>query len=202
MPAEGRAPLTSVEIADIRTWILAGASPKEASIPGISIATGNAGPSPQPVGDYSSLMNDLRQMQHSQGAKLAAVSAYPSDGLILNTIDVAASFDDAQLARFERFAPFVVEADLQRTAITDASLDTLSSFTHLRALHLEGTAITGRTLAKLSGLSQLTYLNLSGTKVTADSLTPLKNMPNLRHIYSFETPADGVSKDSNSRSAQ
>jgi uncharacterized membrane protein len=202
MPAEGRTPLTPVEIADIRTWILAGASPKEASIPGISIAAGNTGPSAQPVGDYSFLVNDLRQMEHSQGAKLAAVSAYPSDGLVLNTIDVAASFDDAQLARLERFAPFVVEADLQRTAITDASLDTLSKFTHLRALHMEGTAITGKTLAKLSGLSQLTYLNLSGTKVTADSLTPLKNMPNLRHVYLFETPADGASKDSNPRSAQ
>ena len=132
-------------------------------------------------------------MQQSSGAKLVAVSHTPSDGLILRTIDVAASFDDAQLARFQQFAPFIVEAELGRTAVTDASMDTISKFTHLRALHLEGTALTGTALAKLSPLSELTYLNLSGTKVTASALAPLRDMPHLRHIYLFATPAESAS---------
>ena len=72
-------------------------------------------------------------------------------------------------------------------------MDTISKFTHLRALHLEGTALTGTTLAKLSPLSELTYLNLSGTKVTSSVLAPLKDMPNLRHIYLFDTPAESAS---------
>jgi hypothetical protein len=122
-----------------------------------------------------------------------AVSATPSDGLILRTIDVAAKFDDAQLARFERFAPFIVEAELGRTAVSDNCFDTLSKFTNLRALHLEGSAVTGRTLGKLSSLSQLSYLNLSGTKVTSAALAPLKGMPNLRHLYLFDTPAEPAS---------
>ena len=131
------------------------------------------------------------------------VSANPSDGLILRTIDVSASFDDAQLAKFQRFAPFIVEAELGRTAVSDAVVETLSQFKNLRALHLEGTALTGRTLAKLSSLSQLAYLNLSATKVTSDVLPPLKNMPNLRHLYLFNTPADPASMvDSEVRSAQ
>ncbi|MGH9496828.1 MAG: c-type cytochrome domain-containing protein [Candidatus Sulfotelmatobacter sp.] len=200
MPAEGHTALTPVEIADIRAWIAAGASPNAVSVPGISNV--EIAEPIQPVGDYSSLMNDLRAMQSSQGAKLVAVSANPADGLILNTLDAAASFDDAQLSRFGKFAPFIVEADLQRTAVTDASLETLRKFAHLRALHLEDTAITGRTLAQISGLSQLTYLNLSGTKVTSESLAPLKSMPNLRHIYLFNTPADPDSRQSNLRSAQ
>ena len=49
----------------------------------------------EPVGDYSSLMNDIRQMQQSSGAKLVPVSARASDGLILRRVDVAANFDDA-----------------------------------------------------------------------------------------------------------
>src|SRR5207253_5879612 len=100
---------------------------------------------------------------------------------ILRTTDVAASFDDAQLANFQRFAPFIVEAELGRTAVTDASIETLSQFKNLRALHLEATAVTGRTLAKLSSLSQLAYLNLSATRVTSDAVAPLKSTPNLHH---------------------
>jgi len=198
MPAEGRTPLTVDEIAALRAWILAGASATATAIPGIATPAESADLPLQPVGDYSSLMNEIRQMQRSQGAKLVAVSAKPSDGLILRTTDVASTFDDAQLARFERFAPFVVEAELGRTAVSDACFDTLSKFANLRAIHLEGTAITGRGLAKLSSLSQLTYLNLSGTKVTSDALAPLKSMPNLHHIYLFETPAGPASAETSS----
>ena len=201
MPAEGRTPLTPDEISTIRAWILAGASPSAKSIPGISLAAQNTDLPLEPVGDYSSLMSEIRQMQQSSGAKLVAVSANPSDGLILRTIDVASTFDDAQLARFQKFAPFIVEAELARTAITDASFDTLSKFTHLRALHLEGTAITGQGVAKLSSLSHLTYLNLSETKVTPGALAPLKSMPNLRHIYLFDTPAEKASADTKDTNA-
>lgn len=198
MPADGRTPLTPDEISALRAWILSGASPTATSIPGISKAGDNADLPLQPVGDYSSLVNEIRQMQRSEGAKLVAVSATPSDGLILRTIDVASNFDDAQLAPFQRFAPYIVEAELARTAVTDASFDTLSKFTNLRVLHLEGTSVTGQGLAKLSSLSQLTYLNLSGTKVTPGALAPLKAMPNLRHIYLFDTLAEPGSAATNS----
>jgi hypothetical protein len=198
MPAEGRTPLTAEEIAAVRAWIISGASPTGNSIPGIATPADSADLPLKPVGDYSDLMREIRQMQSSEGAKLVAVSAKPSDGLILRTTDVASTFNDAQLERFQRFAPFIVEAELGRTAVSDACFDTLSKFVNLRALHLEGTAVTGRGLAKLSSLSQLTYLNLSGTKVTSDTLVPLKNLPSLRHIYLFETPAEPASADTNS----
>jgi hypothetical protein len=110
----------------------------------------------------------------------------------LRTVDVSSSFGDAQLAAFEKFAPYIVEAELGRTAVTDASIGTLKTFTHLRALHLEGTSITGSNLAKLSSLSQLTYVNLSGTKVTSQSVAPLRRMSQLRHLYLFNTPAELV----------
>ena len=197
MPAEGRTPLTAEEIAALHAWIFAGASHTATTIPGIARAGGPSDLPLQPVGDYSHLMNEIRQMQRSEGAKLIAVSAKPSDGLILRTIDVAATFDDAQLARFQRFAPYIVEAELGRTAVSDACFDTLSKFTNLRALHLEGTAVTGQGLAKFSSLSQLAYLNLSGTKVTSDALAPLRAMPNLRHIYLFDTPAEPASAATN-----
>ncbi|HEY2469571.1 MAG TPA: c-type cytochrome domain-containing protein [Terracidiphilus sp.] len=189
MPAEGRTPLTSAEISLVRSWIKAGATPTETSVPGIKLAEDRIEPPPQPVGDYSQLMPEVLRMQHGQGAKLVLVSANRSDGLILRTVDIAPTFGDAQLAEFQKFAPYIIEAELARTAVTDASFDTLRTFTHLRALHLEGTSITGSNLAKLGSLAQLTYLNLSGTKISAQSITPLRNMPHLRHLYLFNTPA-------------
>ncbi len=189
MPAEGRAPLKDTEIAWLRAWIRDGASPVATTVAGVSLPTEPLEPALQPVGDYSALRVEIQQMKQAQGAKLVPVSTKPSDGLILQTVDIAGSFGDAQLARFQRFAPYIVEAELARTAVTDASFDTLSKFTHLRALHLEGTAVTGSGLAKLAGLSQLSYLNMSETKVTPSAVEALKTMPNLRHVYLFNTPA-------------
>ena len=189
MPAEGRPPLKPEEIGWIKAWVQQGASPTAATVAGVTIDEAPKDPPLEPVGDYSSLMPQIRQMENGQGAKLVPVSNKPSDGLILSTVDIAASFGDAQLAQFEKFAPYIVEAELGRTAVTDASFDTLSKFTHLRALHLEGTVVTGAGLQKLAPLTQLTYLNLSGTKVTAAAAASLASMKSLRHVYLFNTPA-------------
>ena len=190
MPAEGRPSLKPSEIAWMRAWIGGGASPADKEVAGVNLPARAAEPPPDPVGDYSNLTGEVAQLRHAQGAKLLALSSKPSDGLILNTVDVASSFGDAQLAQLQKFAPYIVEANLARTSVTDASFDTLARFTHLHALHLEGTSISGHGLAKLAALQHLSYLNLSETKVTADALGPLKSMPNLRHIYLFNTPAE------------
>jgi mono/diheme cytochrome c family protein len=189
MPAEGRPPLSPRQIAWITAWIQQGASSSATSLAGISMPEGPKDPPLQPVGDYSGLMTEISDMQKGTGAKLESISVRPSDGLILQTVDVAPSFGDLQLAQFQKFAPYIVEAQLGRTAVTDASFETLAKFTHLRALHLEGTAVTGDGLAKLAPLSQLTYLNLSGTRVTSASVAPLASMKNLRHVYLFNTQA-------------
>jgi mono/diheme cytochrome c family protein/uncharacterized membrane protein len=188
MPAEGKPPLKPQEIAWIKAWVQQGASPSATNLAGITIDMPRDLPL-QPVGDYSALMPQIRQMQQGLGAKLLPVSQKPSDGLVLYTVDVAGNFGDAQLAQLVKFAPYIVEVELGRTAVTDASFATLAKFTHLRAIHLEGTAVTGNGLAQLTGLSQLTYLNLSGTKVTQASVAPLKAMKNLRYVYLYNTPA-------------
>jgi mono/diheme cytochrome c family protein len=189
MPAEGRPPLRPEETALIAAWIRDGASPTATAVAGIKSPERSKEPPPQPVGDYSALMPEIRHMQTSIGAKVVPVSSNLSDGLVLHTSDGPAAFGDAQLAQFSKFAPYIVEAELGRTAVTDASFVTLATFTHLRALHLEGTAITGSGLVKLAPLSQLTYLNLSATKVTQSAVAPLASMKHLRHIYLFDTPA-------------
>lgn len=192
MPAEGEPRLRAEEIAWIRAWIQQGSSPNDATVAGVSIPDRQADVPPPPVGDYSALETGIEQMAKSQDAKLLPVSSKPSDGLVLYTVDASGSFGDERLRQFQGFAPYIVEAELGRTAVTDASLDTLATFTHLRSLHLEGTAITGSNIAKLLPLSQLTYLNLSNTKVTSAAIAPLASMKSLRHVYLFNTPAQPV----------
>jgi len=189
MPAEGKPPLRPEEIAWIKAWIQQGASSTAATVAGVSIREERSDPPIQPVGDYCALLPEIQRMQQAQGVKLLPVSAKPEDGLVLYTVDAASSFGDAQLAQFQKFAPYIVEAELGRTAITNASFDTLKQFTHLRALHLEETRITGDGLQKLAPLSQLIYLNLSGTQVTPAAIAPLSAMTNLRHVYLYNTPA-------------
>jgi uncharacterized membrane protein len=195
MPAEGKPPLRAEEIEWIRAWIADGASPTAVMVAGVSIRERQEELPLTPVGDYSGLMGEIAQMDKSLGAKLKPVSSKPSDGLVLYTVDAAGSFGDAQLAQFEKFAPYIVEAELGRTAATDASFDTLSKFTHLRALHLEETKVTGDGLAKLAPLSHLTYLNLSGTRVTQAAAARLASMKNLRHVYLYNTPAQPSSQE-------
>jgi Planctomycete cytochrome C len=192
MPAEGRPPLQSEEIAWIKAWIDQGASPSLTKLAGVTIREELPEVPIEPVADYSSLMPEIQKMDQGQGAKLKQMSAKPSDGLVLFTVDAAGTFDDAQLAQFQKFAPYIVEAELGRTAVTDASFDTLKQFTHLRALHLEETKITGAGLPKLASLSQLSYLNLSGTQVTAASAASLNSIKSLRHVYLYNTPAQPV----------
>jgi len=190
MPAEGRPPLQSEQIRWIQAWIDQGASPTLTSLAGVTIREDLPEAPIEPVGDYSALIPEIRKKDAGQGAKLRQVSSRPSDGLILFTVDAASTFDDAQLAQFQKFAPYIVEAELGRTALTDASFDTLQQFTHLRALHLEETKITGTGLPKLAPLSHLTYLNLSGTQVTAASAASLNAFRSLRHVYLYNTPAE------------
>jgi len=169
-----------------------GASRTDATVAGVSIRGPQSEAPLIPVGDYSKLIPEIQQMEQGQGAKLIPVSSRPSDGLVLYTVDVASSFGDAQLANFQKFSPYIVEAELGRTAVTNASFNTLAKFTNLRAIHLEDTKVTGDGLAKLASLSQLTYLNLSGTEVTQAAIAPLKSMKGLRQIYLFNTPAQPV----------
>jgi hypothetical protein len=201
MPAEGKPPLRPEEISWIKAWIQQGASPTATTLAGITFPDELLDLPLHPVGDYSALLPEIRQMGKSQGAKLIPVSSKPEDGLILFTVDVASNFGDAQLAQFQKFAPYIVEAELDRTAVTNACFDTLKQFTNLRALHLEETHITGDGFAKLTPLSQLTYINLSGTQVTTQSVATLRSMKNLRHLYLYNTPAEPASAPPSAPSA-
>lgn len=189
MPTDGKSPLKLEEIAWIKAWIQDGASETAATVAGVALAAEHNDVALPQVGDYSKLAAQIATIEKALNIRLGPVSMKPGDGLILNAVDAGLTFGDAQLAQLDRLAPYIVEAELGRTSVTDASFDTLAKFTHLRALHVEDTAVTGTNLNKLTHLAELSYLNLSGTKVTQAAIASTTSMKSLHHLYVFNTPA-------------
>jgi uncharacterized membrane protein len=192
MPSEGR-PLAAKDIEWIKAWVQQGASPAAITLRGMEAQRPHVNYTLPQVGDYSALTLQMNQIEKTLGVRLDRVSAKAADGLVLRTIDVAQTFGDADLVKLEPFAPFIVDAELGHTKVTDTAFATLSKFKHARAIHLEDTAVTGRDLEKLAGLTDLRYLNLSNTKVTRQALDQISSVKTLQHIYAFNTPAQPIS---------
>ena len=162
----------------------------------LAAAKAEAGDSGEPVyvarvPDYSSSWSEIERLQHEFGIKLVPVSRHSGDGLILRTREASARFGDAQLAQLAKVAPFIVEAELADTQLTDAGLASLKAFTHLERLHMEGVPLTGATLVELKALPKLNYLNLCSTQVTDENLQALHGLSSLKQLYVFGSKVTG-----------
>lgn len=200
MPPRKKPRPAAAEIALLRWWIKQGAArdlpltavakaPAEvraflASNAASAAPAGEAAYVPR-VGSYSGLRDEIARLEQALGVKLVPVSRREGDGLILRAGGAAARFGDTELVQLARVAPFVVEAELAGTKITDAGLVALKPFTHLARLHLERTKLTGATLGELHGLSELTYLNLCASAVTDEALPKLAALGSLEQLYLF-----------------
>ncbi|MEO6002738.1 MAG: c-type cytochrome domain-containing protein [Opitutus sp.] len=200
MPPRKKPRPTAGEVALLRWWIKQGASrdlmvaavkdaPPEIAAQ-LSASANGHGESGEPVyvarvGDYTGLRPEMARLERELGIKLLPVSRHPGDGLILRARGAEATFGDKELAQLTAVAPFIVEAELGGTQITDAGLVSLKPFTQLERLHLERTKINGTTLGELRALTQLSYLNLCATRVSDEQLSAFSNLPALRQLYLF-----------------
>jgi hypothetical protein len=205
MPPRKRPRPTSGEIALLRWWIKQGAerdlalaavkdAPKDIAAMLTASALDESGQLvyvPK-VADYSHLRNEIAALESELGIKLVRVSRQPGDGLILRTRGAESRFGDAELARLANVAPFVVEAELSGTSVTDAGVAALKRFSYLTRLHLDRTQITGATLGELGVLKELSYLNLCSTRVTDETLPALAASASLRQLYLFGSRVTSV----------
>jgi mono/diheme cytochrome c family protein len=190
MPAEGKPHLSAADIRLIDLWIAAGAS---ATLPRDAIAGAAAAVEPElpSAPDYRPQLPQIQALAASLGLQLVPRSQIPTDGLILRTASFPAHANDATIARLAPVGSFIVDAELARSAITDAALVALARFTNLRKLDLSYTAITSGGLRALAPLRRLETLNLTGTAARATDVAALKSNPAIRHIYFFQTPSTG-----------
>jgi uncharacterized membrane protein len=188
MPAEGKPHLSTADINLIDLWIGAGASALLAR-DAIAGAAPAAAPELPSAPDYRPQLGQIAALEASLGIQLVPRSQIPTDGLILRTASFPAHASDATIAGLAPVGLLIVDAELARTAVTDAALSPLATFTNLRKLDLSYTAITSSGLRALAPLKQLETLNLTGTATSAAGVAVLRSNPALRHIYVFQTTA-------------
>ncbi len=210
MPPRKKPRPTAAEIALLRWWVkqdaprdlaLSAVSGAPAEVAALLVRPTEQGASDEPVytarvGDYSTLRGEIARLEQSLGLRLVPVSRQPGDGLILRVRGAESRFGDAELAQLVRIAPFIVDAEMAGTRVTDAGFATLRQFISLERLHLERTGITGTAFGELQALPRLHYLNLCATAVTDEALPKLAPHPGLRQVYLFgsKVTAAGVTR--------
>lgn len=204
MPPDGKPQPSSDEIALLRWWIDAGASPTQsvtqlnppASI--IRLLRVNTKPvvaqdSPQdtsPLASRAEIQAKVDPLSQELGVPMTFL-AETGPYLQANPGVLAEGFGDEGLARMAEIGRNIRWLDLGGTAVTDDGLRHLAKFPNLTRLYLQRTAITDPALAYVARLQQLEYLNLHGTPISSVGLEHLKGLPKLKQLYLWQTQVNG-----------
>jgi uncharacterized membrane protein/mono/diheme cytochrome c family protein len=184
MPAEGKPPLDAAQIQLIKLWIAAGASATQA-VDAIAGAPVMEREPEKSAPDYTPQEQQIGTIEAALGVRLLPRSQIKTDGLTLRCVSAPQRCDDAAIEKLAAIAPLIVDAELARSAVTDAGLETLSRFENLRYLDLSRTSVTGVGVRKLVALQKLERLNLTGDSVSDGDLAALRQSKALKHVYAF-----------------
>ncbi len=197
MPPAPKQPLTPAELSILRTWIASGAK-AEMELTDLSglppegknlVASRRRAlrPKPPEIADPTKSMPEIFVASKSAGVRITPISANPREGLLLQTFGQGTRFDDSKFAMITPAAPFLVEAGLEDSGITDRSLERISSFQNLRRVDLSRTAVTGAGVSKLLALPNLEVLILTGTGIDDSWLQGIHPGASLRTLGLFQT---------------
>ena len=201
MPPEGKDRLSAEQKKIINWWIAEGASfdkkISELNVPGDvgTIIAGLVYSKPKEVVITKAFnLPDL-----AQPADAGAVGAIGKAGVLImqlaqdtkylsaNAINVAKSFNDAQVKLLIPVKTHLTWLDVSRSGITDQAASDVGQLSMLTKLHLENTSITDQMLQHVGKLSNLEYLNVYGTKITDAGLEHLKGLKKLKKLYVWQT---------------
>jgi uncharacterized membrane protein len=206
MPADGKTPLTKVEIEIIQWWIEKGMATKGKKIAelkvspeiqskiavvlgiGNSIAvsetaiTENSKINPEiPAISNTALIDSLRNKGINVRLMLHQpvmldITIPPGMNASLNTIKPI----------LQSIAKNVIWLNLSNNGLTDNDLDFLSGMTNLEKLRLEKNPITDKIAPQLSGLKHLEAVNLNETNVSEAGIEKLKQVPGIKRVYQWK----------------
>lgn len=201
MPPEDKPRLSAEQKKLIGWWIAQGASfdkgISELEVPGDvnAILTGLSYSEPKKI----VIKKAFSLPEPAGAADAAAVAAIEKSGALImqlaqdtkylsvNAINVAKSFNDAQVKLLVPVKGHLTWLDVSRSGVTDAAAADISQLAMLTKLHLENTDVTDNALQQFGKLSKLEYLNLYGTKVSDAGLEHLKKLKNLKKLYVWQT---------------
>lgn len=135
--------------------------------------------------DYTPQEQQIGTIEAALGVRLLPRSQIKPDGLTLRCASAPQRCDDAATEKLVPVAPLIVDAELARSAVTDAGLETLARFENLRYLDLSRTSVTGAGVRKLVALQKLERLNLTADAVSDADVAALRRGKALKHIYAF-----------------
>ena len=206
MPADGKTPLTKVEIEIIQWWIEKGMATKGKKIAelkvspeiqskiavvlgiGNSIAvsetaiTENSKINPEiPAISNTALIDSLRNKGINVRLMLHQpvmldITIPPGMNASLNTIKPI----------LQSIAKNVIWLNLSDNGLTDNDLDFLSGMTNLEKLRLEKNPITDKIVPQLSGLKHLEAVNLNETNVSEAGIEKLRQVPGIKRVYQWK----------------
>lgn len=199
MPPDGKKRLSEAQKKMLSWWIAEGANfdkkISEVNVPediGIMIAAIDYSP-PREIKKAFNLpeppqpANDADITAIGKAGILVMQLAQDTKYLSANVINVAKSFNDAQVKLLVPVKDHLTWLDLSRSGITDQAAADLGQLSKLTKLHLENTVISDKTLQEIGKLENLEYLNLYGTKVTDEGLQNLENLKKLKKLYVWQT---------------
>jgi len=135
------------------------------------------------------LADDLLTKAKEAGAQVSAVKV----GSALVRVDFltgVSKCDDDKAAVLLPLKENIVQVDLGRTVVTDATLkNTIAQLPRLVSLDLRQTKVTDSGLEALTGLKKLQSLNLYGTEVSDAGLKHLAKIKSLKNVYLWQSKA-------------
>lgn len=126
-------------------------------------------------------------LEAALGVRLVPRSQIETDGLTLRCVSAPERCNDAAIAQLTGIAPLIVDAELARSAVTDAGLKTLARFENLRYLDLSHTAVTSAGVKELAALGKLERLNLTADAVSRADLATVRHNSSVTRVYIFES---------------
>ena len=199
MPSDGKPLLSADEIKIVELWIASGASATKpladfptAPVPKLARPTAVA-----LAPDWRPFAREIAALEKELSVRLVPRSQVATDGLILRTASAPRRCDDATLAKLKAVAALIVDAELARTAVTDAGLKALVTFENLRTLDLTRTKVSSGGIEAIRGLKKLEQLNLTDTAVDDAGVAQLQSVPTLKRVWLFGTKATTTAWPSN-----
>lgn len=201
MPPEGKTQLSAEQKKLLEWWIAEGADFEkkiaELKVPDDvrAILSGMVYAPPKVV----QIKKAFDLPEPASAADEGAVSAIEKSGVLImplaqdtkylsaNALNVAKSYNDAQVKLLVPVKEHLTWLDLSRSAIGDGAAGDIGQLAKLTKLHLENTGIGDAMLSEVGKLTNLEYLNLYGTKVTDAGLDHLKGLKNLKKLYVWQT---------------
>ncbi len=189
MPPKGAA-LDEASIKALRGWIDAGAPTDE-----LGALLGAAAVVEE---KQAATMDELRRATGARIEPIAEDLLLPMEAqrLEVSWRHVDRSPSPAQVGALAPLAERVVDLDLARAGVGDATLAGLPPMPALTRVHLENTAVTDAGVATVTERApSLSYVNLHSTAVTMEALGSLSRLRGLRRLVLFGTSIDAAQAD-------